>query len=186
MFSHPIYQKVLLVLLLRYIKCSTTSPPCSPSFWFKSPSSLIRTMVIAFSLMSSLLPFVLFTADGVILLKSKSAHATPLLKTLLQFPFLEQMPRFLLLPIWPHMIWLWITSLASSPTTPPVPLVHSRPGTLVSVLFLEHTSSLGHCTLYCSGQYVLLLYILLVHSLTYFRSLLKCFLCSKILLSHPI
>lgn len=125
--------------------------PLPLSFWFKSPSSLIRTMAIAFLLMSLslLLPRTLFMEGRVILLKSKSAQLLLCSKLFTGFLFLEKMPRLLLLPRWPHMIWLQIAMVASSPAT--LPSCTLGPATLVSVLYLEHTSSHGHgsCCLFC-------------------------------------
>ena len=85
------------------------------------------------------------------------------------------------LPQWPPLLLL--------PSTPPLSLplltlAHSRPGTLVSALLWNHASQ-GHWTC-CSNQSVLLLDIPLVHSLTYFRSLLKCFLLRASLVAEMV
>ena len=86
------------------------------------------------------------------------------------------------LPQWPHLRLL--------PSTPPLSpplltLAHSRPGTPVSALLWNHTSQ-GHWSCCCSGRAVLLLDIALVHSLTYFRSLLKSFLLRASLVAEMV
>ena len=85
------------------------------------------------------------------------------------FPsYSEQNLKFLLLPIWSYMIWLQITSLASSPAPVPCSLWTRHAG-LCSCLNTQVVKGVPFAA--CAAWDGLLLHIHLAHSLTYFTSL---------------